>query len=112
MPVTYEFKNFISDLLAPVVNLTIRRMFGGAGLFQAGVMFGLIVDDVVYLKVDDKTRADFEAEGMAAFSYDTKTGRRVLSSYYEAPEYLLDDGEAFLEWAQGAISAAHRSTKG
>ena len=34
-------------------------MFGGYGVFLDGVMFGLIADGDLYLKVDDANREDF-----------------------------------------------------
>jgi TfoX/Sxy family transcriptional regulator of competence genes len=33
---------FIHDLFQPFGAVTVRRMFGGAGLFADGVMFGLV----------------------------------------------------------------------
>ena len=53
---------FIRDLFAQFRPVTIRRMFGGAGLFADGVMFGLVVRDVIYFKVDESSIADFERE--------------------------------------------------
>jgi TfoX/Sxy family transcriptional regulator of competence genes len=47
--------------------VTAKKMFGGVGLYIDMVFFGLIADDVLYLKVDDSNRADYEAEGMKPF---------------------------------------------
>jgi hypothetical protein len=55
--------DFIHDLFAPFGPVTVRRMFSGAGIFAEGLMFGLIVRDVIYLKADDTNLADFEREG-------------------------------------------------
>ena len=44
---------FIRELFAQFRPVTVRRMFSGAGVFCDGLMFGLIVRDVIYLKVDD-----------------------------------------------------------
>ena len=88
-----------------------RRMFGGAGLCRDGLMFALIADDTLYLKVDDRNRPDFEAEGMTPFSYQRKGETAALKSYYEAPPELADDAEAFSAWARKAITAALAGAK-
>lgn len=57
-----------------------RCMFGGNGVYHAGVMFALIADGQHYLKVDDESRGAFEASGLSPFVYEAK-GRRVALSY-------------------------------
>ena len=49
MPVSPEYLDYLLDLLAPLGPVQAKRMFGGTGLFFDGTMFGLIVDDVLYL---------------------------------------------------------------
>jgi TfoX-like protein len=61
--------DFIRDLFAPFGAATARRMFSGAGIFADGLMFGRVVRDVIYLKVDDINRKDFEREGSPPFTY-------------------------------------------
>ena len=43
-------------------------MFSGAGIFADGLMFGLIVDGAIHLKVDETNIADFEREGRRPFT--------------------------------------------
>ena len=59
--------------------MSVRRLFGGAGLYVDGVMFAILSKDVIYLKADDGTRAAFEREGCAPFSYQAK-GNHMLSA--------------------------------
>jgi DNA transformation protein and related proteins len=68
---------FIRDLFAPFRPVTVRRMFSGAGIFADGLMFGLIVDGAIHLKVDETNIADFEREGGRPFTYTRgkSTGR-------------------------------------
>lgn len=49
--------DFIKDALRPLGTITVRRMFGGAGIYCDGIIFALLSDDAVYLKVD-AARAD------------------------------------------------------
>jgi TfoX/Sxy family transcriptional regulator of competence genes len=48
--------------------VTVKRMFSGAGIFADGLMFGLIVDGAIHLKVDETNIADFEREGSRPFT--------------------------------------------
>jgi len=84
-------------------------MFGGAGVYADGVMFGLVDEDVLYLKTDDETRSAFEAEGMEAFAYATKDGRTTIMSYWRAPERLFDEPDEMLAWARQALAVARKA---
>ena len=64
-----EFLDYLLDQLGPLQGLRWRFMFGGVGLFRDEVMFAIVVDDALYLKTDEMTRAAFEAQGMAPFRY-------------------------------------------
>jgi DNA transformation protein and related proteins len=103
--VTRQYQEFILDLLAPLAPQP-RRMFGGVGLFYGGVMFGLLVRDAFYLRVDERTREKFEYAGTGPFTYE-RAGLTVrLAAYYEVPEGLLDQPEQLLVWARDAIAVA------
>jgi DNA transformation protein and related proteins len=104
--------DFIRDLFAPFGAVTVRRMFSGAGIFAEGLMFGLIVRDVIYLKADDASIADFEREGSEPFTYTSgrKTGRPSQHAlpYWRLPERLYDDPDELAVWAGRALAAAER----
>ena len=104
--------DFIRDLFAPFGPVTVRRMFSGAGIFADGLMFGLVVRDVIYLKADGGNRADFERENCAPFTYTRgkKSGRPSEHAlpYWRLPERLYDDPDELAEWAQRAFAAAER----
>ena len=101
----------LTDVLRPLGGVTARRMFGGAGIFRDGLMFGLIADEVLYLKADTETVADFEAEGLGPFTYGTKNGDRILTSYWRAPERLVDDDDEMRLWCRRAAEVATRTAK-
>lgn len=108
MAVSPEYRAFVMELLEPLGGVEIRRMFGGAGLFRHGLMFGLISDERLYLKVDEMTRADFEARGAGPFTYGRRDGERTITSYCELPEEFYDEPEEARRWAEKAIEAALR----
>src|SRR5215470_965766 len=108
MAVSRGFQDFILDLLGPLDPVA-RRMFSGVGLFHGGVMFGLLVRDAMYLRVDDVTRERFEQAGSGPFSYRRGEREVSLSAYYLVPEDLLDRQEELLQWTQDAIAASRRA---
>jgi DNA transformation protein len=85
-----------------------KRMFGGYGIFLDDLMFGLIADNVLYLKADKETEAEFKSKGLDAFTYKKKD--KILSmSYYQAPEETLEDSDEMNIWANKAYNAALRA---
>ncbi len=106
MPVTDGYKDYVRDVLAAFGPVTILTMFGGAGVYTDGVMFALIVDDILYLKADAAFPGAFAAEGKGPFTYRPKGRRPVAMSYWEAPERLLDDPDELVHWARRAHAIA------
>ena len=104
--------DFIRDLFAAFGPVTVRRMFSGAGIFADGLMFGLVVRDVIYLKADATSIADFEREGCGPFTYTRgkSKGRPTQHAlpYWRLPERLYDDPDALADWARRAFAAAER----
>jgi DNA transformation protein len=84
-------------------------MFSGAGVYCDGVIFCLVLRDVVHFRVDDGNRSAYEAEGLKPFSYEAK-GRTVqIGSYWRVPERLFDDHDEMVTWARAALAAGHRA---
>ena len=80
-------------------------MFGGAGLYQDDVFFGLLFRDTLYFKVDGTNRADYELRGMGRFQpYPDKP--YMSFTYYEVPADVLEDREELTSWARRSIAAA------
>ena len=99
---------FIRELFAPFGPVAVKRMFGGAGIFRDGLMFGLIIRDVIYLKVDDTNADDFKREGSTPFTYTRgrKSGRPSEHAlpYWRLPERLYDDPDELAAWARRALA--------
>lgn len=105
MAVSQGFLDMIREMLAPLGSISARRMFGAAGIYCDGILFGLADDDVLYLKADEATKARFEAEGCGPFTYEGQTGP-VSMQYWRLPERLYDEPEELLEFARGSIGVA------
>jgi DNA transformation protein len=105
------FLDFVTEQMGGFGPVNVRRMFGGAGLFRDGLMFALIADEVIYFKADETTEADFKAEGLGPFTYQTRKSARTVMSYWRAPERCLDDSDEMTAWCRKAYAAALRSAK-
>lgn len=104
MAVSTQFNAFVLELLGEVTPVAARRMFGGVGYYADGLFFALADDDELYFKVDECTRADYEREGMKAFSPMGPDSKSM--SYYTVPPRLYDDLEEWAVWTRRAISVA------
>ncbi|HEX2113982.1 MAG TPA: TfoX/Sxy family protein [Alphaproteobacteria bacterium] len=110
MAVESDFVATVLDLLSRWGGVSARRMFGGYGIYRQGLMFALVADDVLYMKVDDQNRPAFQEAGMGPFTYDGKS-KTVTLPYWEAPSELFDDADAMIAWAKDAFAAALRARK-
>ncbi len=107
LSVSDEFTAYILDQLSGWGAVTARKMFGGAGLYCDGKMFGLIADDVAYLKVDDSNRADFEQAGSTPFK--PWPDKPMTMSYYEIPPDILEQPPELAEWATRSLAIQKKS---
>ena len=105
MAFTRDFVDYVLDQLSSLGKVTSRRMFGGVGIYCDGAFFALIADDVLYLKVGEHNRADFESRGMAPFR-PFKDKPHTSLSYYELPADVLEDAEQCALWAQRSLAIA------
>lgn len=99
------FKEFVLDQLCALPELRAKAMFGGHGLYSGANFFGILVEGQLYFKVDDTTRANYDAHGMKPFTY-TKANKVMTMSYYEVPPDILEDRELAVAWADQSIRLA------
>lgn len=105
-----SFHEFVKELFAGVGPVQIKRMFGGAGGYADGVMFLLLADDTIYLKVDDALKAELAAEGCGPFVWVPQSGPRAGEKldlgYWRPPDSALDDPEEAAMWGRKALAVA------
>lgn len=99
----------IVDLMRAFGSVQARAMFGGHGLYRDGLMFALLLDERLYLKVDDNNQAAFDAQGLLPFTYVTKDGKTGRLRYHEAPPEVFEDPQVMAQWARVAYEAAVRA---
>jgi len=100
------FVNHCLELIAPLGRTSSRRMFGGHALYVDGLCMALIIQDTLYLKVDDTHRPLFERAGCKPFTYAGKNDEVHVMSYYTAPEEAMESPGEMLPWARRALAAA------
>lgn len=108
MALSREYADFVRDVLSVFGPVVVRPMFGGGGVYLDGVMFGLIAEDVLYLRGDEASAGDFSAHGKGPFVYQPKGRKPISMPYWEVPEHLYDDPDALSEWAGRAHEIARR----
>jgi DNA transformation protein len=108
MVASASFAEFLREQLAPLGHLSMRRMFGKTGVFCQGVMFGMVTEDTLYVRVDDYNRETFkEAAAYPPLNY-AKQGNSIDLSFWRVPERLIDEPDELVSWARAALAAAHR----
>lgn len=109
MPITPEQRAFVADIvdmLSGFGPVTSRAMFGGFCLFHQGIVFGIIDDGVVYFKVDDTNRPDYQAAGSHLFTYSSKDGKTMEMPYWTVPDDVIEHSPTFCQWAKKAFTVA------
>ncbi|WP_372805949.1 TfoX/Sxy family protein [Pontiella sp.] len=102
MSVSNEFLEYVLDQFSSWGDVSVRKMFGGAGLYRQGKMFGLVANDVVYLKVDATNRAKYEAAGSAPFKpWEDKP---MTMSFWELPADVFEQPEELIAWAEESLA--------
>ena len=103
-------EDFLRDILASVGPISVKRMFGGQGIYGDHGIFAVVVDGQLYLKGDEATLPDYEQAGMVRWTYQNpKNGRQSSMPYWRVPEEALDSAEAMAPLARLAIETAVRA---
>jgi DNA transformation protein len=107
--VSEDFLGFVVEQLSLLGPVRARRMFGGAGLYSGETIFAIVADDVLYLKVDALSRADYEREGMKPFR--PYRDRATAMPYFEVPAFVLEDAVQLCDWGARAMEAGRRGPR-
>ena len=105
-----EFIEILKETFEEFALIDVRKMFGGYGIYHDGIMFGLVENNILYLKADETTQKHFESRGLSQFQYN-RAGKVVKMSYYMAPEEIYDDREKTAVWARRAYEVALKRQK-
>ncbi len=103
-----EFGEWVREHFARLGPIEIKRMFGGASVYSAGLIFALLDDGVVWLKADEINAPLLVAAGARQFTFPTKAGETMTMAYWSLPESAMDDPDEAVAWARQSIDAALR----
>lgn len=109
MSVSDGFRDYVVEQLASLGDVTVRRMFGGAGLYHDTLFFAVMDNDELYFKVDDTTRPKYETQGSGPFA---PMPEGPMRGYYEVPADVLEDRTELAKWAREAVAVARASKQG
>ncbi len=101
-----HYVDYILDLLEPIGNMKVRKMFGGFGIYKDTIFFALIINDILYFKVGENNRSLYESHDSEPFFYEGKNKKIVTMSYWEVPINVLENSIKLAQWVQQAVEAA------
>ncbi|MBX3596411.1 MAG: TfoX/Sxy family protein [Rhizobiaceae bacterium] len=99
----------LRDLFRGLGPITIRRMFGGKGIYHNGLITALVVQGEVLLKADTRSAPEFEAAGCTQWTYESRSGKMAAMPYWSVPDSAIDDHEEMTIWARKAYEASVRA---
>lgn len=109
MHVDDDYIKYVLDQLDRMDGVSSRKMFGGAGIYKEKLMFGLIADNVFYLKVDDSNREDYTSRDSIQFKPWPE--KKMMMPYFSVPEEIMEDKDELTTWAVKAFDVAVRTKK-
>ncbi|MBB6466512.1 DNA transformation protein [Aminobacter lissarensis] len=99
----------IRETFSGLGDVTIRKMFGGKGIYHDALIVGVELRGEILLKADAVSAPDFEAAG--AKRWTDAGGRPVNMPYWTIPESAVDDPDELAVWTRKAYEAALRTRK-
>jgi DNA transformation protein len=97
------FRDYVLSQLDELDDVTARAMFGGVGLYHRGVFFGIVAGDVLYFKVGEANRRDFEKYKAPPFK---PYPDRPSTKYFAVPVEILESAHDLAIWARKSLRVA------
>ncbi|SIQ07297.1 DNA transformation protein [Rhizobium sp. RU20A] len=98
----------IEEMFESIGAVTIRRLFGGKGIYSGGMIIALEFEGGLLLKGDDETAPVLEAAGAQRWGYQSRSGKLTYMPYWSMPESAYDDPDDMAKWVRLARDAAER----
>ena len=98
----------VLDDLAPLGEVSARRMFGAWGIYIDGAMMAILARGRLWFKVGEGRQGAYEAAGSEPFR--PWQDRRTALSYWAVPVEVLEDRARLLAWGRDARQAALEAT--
>lgn len=98
----------IAEMFEGLGPVSIRRMFGGKGIYHNGLIVAVELRDELMLKADAVSAPDFAEAGAVQWIYAGKRGKPVAMPYWSIPDRAVDDPDEMAVWTRKAYKAAVR----
>jgi DNA transformation protein len=103
-------RDAIEEMFQALGPVTIKRMFGGKGIYHQGRILALELHGEILLKADGESAPVFEEAGARQWTYEGKTaGKPVRMPYWSIPDDAFDDPDVMADWVRRAYGAALRA---
>ena len=99
----------IEEMFAGLGPVTVKRMFGGKGVYHRGRILAVEIRGEMRLKADEVSAPDFAAAGATQWTYAGRKGTPVRMPYWSVPEEAFDDPDVMARWVRLAYEAACRA---
>jgi DNA transformation protein len=100
----------LKELFEPFGAVTVKRMFGGHGVYAQDLCFAVESGGEVFLKVDSQSQPEFSAAGSSPFIYMAR-GKPMTTSYWRLPADAHDEADELIRWAALGLEAARRAAE-
>jgi DNA transformation protein and related proteins len=100
----------LKELFKPFGEVTVKRMFGGAGVYAEGHCFAIGQDGEVFLKTDALSQPRFSAAGSSPFIHVAK-GKPMATSFWRLPAIAHEQADELRRWASLGLEAARRAAE-
>ncbi|RWN99661.1 TfoX/Sxy family protein [Mesorhizobium sp.] len=102
----------IAELFEALGPVSIRKMFGGKGIYFDGVIVAIVIRGELMLKADAESAPECEAAGCRQWTYTgSRHGKLVSMPYWSVPDSAFDDPDEMAVWARRAFEAGLRAGK-
>jgi DNA transformation protein len=110
MSLSPGFPDYVQELIAGFGRVEVKRMFGGAALYRNGVGFGILDDDVFFIKADKAFGAELKALGCKPWVYSiAKDGSVRDIAYWSLPDTAADDGDEAVKFVRRSFDIARQA---
>lgn len=104
MNLSHAYLDRIIARLSQVAEVSYRRIFNGVGLYYRGVQFAIVINDRLYFRADEHSRALYQQKGMGAFQ--PRAAVNVESCFFQLPDSVLNQPAELRHWLRIAVEAA------
>ena len=102
----------IQDLFQSVGPVTVKRLFGGKGIYVDGMIIAVYLRDELMLKGDKEAAPLYEQAGSKQWTYTHRKSDKLVSMpYWPIPSEAFDDPDEAARWIRIAVEAAKRIGK-